>query len=238
MKLYKHLVEQPFVVATGVAALVHSTWSLGTLFAGPQPDPRTGELLNYIMWVTPALLIAFALDIGQIATSVDIRAGHRTRAKYATFIVLAAATYYLQWLYISHHMPLLALAPGVRDSWGGMATLIRDAAIWIVPMLLPLSTTLYTMSSSGPSLKHVQNAPTDNPAGTGTALVPVSEAAASVAVEDPIETAFPYTCPKCGWHRVYLNERSRESGANAHIRHCPGETAQILSVEVNGHVDR
>ena len=36
MKLSKHLTEQPFILATGLAALVHSTWSLGTLFTGAQ----------------------------------------------------------------------------------------------------------------------------------------------------------------------------------------------------------
>jgi len=38
------------------------------------------------------------------------------------------------------------LADGVRDSWGGAATLMRDLAVWIIPALLPLSTTLYTLS--------------------------------------------------------------------------------------------
>src|SRR5690349_1977436 len=101
MKLLKHVLGQPFIFATGLAALIHSTWSLGTFFSGPQPS----EPIQLLMWITPALLIAFSLDVGQIVTSAEIRAGHRSRAKYLTFGVFAAATYFLQFAYISAHMP-------------------------------------------------------------------------------------------------------------------------------------
>ncbi len=61
-KFLRHLSAQPFIVATGFAALIHSTWSLGTFFSGEQPhDP-----VQFIFWLIPALLIAFSLDIGQI----------------------------------------------------------------------------------------------------------------------------------------------------------------------------
>jgi len=146
IKLLKHVTEQPFVFATGLAALVHSTWSLGTLFAGTQPS--TANPLQFAFWLVPALLISFALDVGQIATSAEIRSGQRTVTKYITFGVFALATYYLQWLYIAHHMPELALASGVRDTWASGATILRDAAVWIIPALLPLSTLLYTLSTT------------------------------------------------------------------------------------------
>ena len=100
----------------------------------------------------PALLIAFALDVGQIATSSEIRSGQRTTAKYTTFRrVFAFATYYLQWLYIAHHMPSLQLGPGVyADGLAGRVVLLtRNAAIWFIPALLPLSTTMYTLSGDG-----------------------------------------------------------------------------------------
>lgn len=144
MKLLMHVFHQPFIVTTGLAALLHSTWSLGTLFAGEQPP--AGLTVEFVGWLAPALLLAFALDVGQIATSAEIRAGQRTRIKYITFIVFAAATYFLQWIYIAHHMPALLLGEGVRNDWQWMATLIRDAALWIIPAFLPLSTTLYTFS--------------------------------------------------------------------------------------------
>src|SRR5690606_34049346 len=102
-----HALRQPFIFATGLAALMHSTWSLGTLFAGVSPE--VAPTLEYAGWIAPAVLIAFALDVGQIVTSAELRAGERTLAKYATFGIFAAATYYLQWLYIVHHMPALDL---------------------------------------------------------------------------------------------------------------------------------
>lgn len=141
MRILKHLFEQPFVAATGAAALIHSTWSLGTLFAGEQP-----EGLALWGWIIPALLIAFALDVGQIATSADIRRHGLTWRRGITFVVFAAATYYLQWLYIAHHMPALPIAAGVSAAAQGTAISLRDAALWIVPALLPLSTLLYTLS--------------------------------------------------------------------------------------------
>lgn len=141
-RILTHVIHQPFVVATGTAALVHSTWALGTLFAGNQP-PGGWALAG---WLVPALLIAFALDVGQIVTSAEIRAYGLTRIRALTFLIFAGATYYLQWLYIAHHMPNLALASGVRDTWKEAATTLRDAAVWIIPALLPLSTLLYTFS--------------------------------------------------------------------------------------------
>ncbi len=145
MNIFKHMVENLFVTATGIAALIHSTWSLGTIFSGEQPDPAT-NMLGFLGWIIPALLIAFALDIGQIFTSAEIRQGDKRLIKYLTFGIFAVATYYLQWLYMVHHIPTLALENGIREEWLPQVTLLRDMAIWIVPAFMPLSTALYTIS--------------------------------------------------------------------------------------------
>jgi len=149
MNIFKHIFEQPFVTATGAAALVHSTWALGTLFSGEQPTDHWA----LVGWLIPALLIAFALDVGQIVTSAEIRSRGLTWQRTVTFITFAAATYYLQWLYVSYHMPALELAAGVRGEWRGLAALVRDAALWLIPALLPLSTLLYTLSSNQREIK-------------------------------------------------------------------------------------
>lgn len=158
MNIFKHMIENLFVTATGIAALIHSTWSLGTLFTGEQPDPST-NMLGFLGWIIPALLIAFALDIGQIFTSAEIRKGDTRKIKYVTFGIFAVATYYLQWLYMAHHIPLLSLESGIRTEWLPQVTLLRDMAIWIVPAFMPLSTALYTISQQneagpGPMPKH------------------------------------------------------------------------------------
>lgn len=142
MKFLKHLVENPFITFTGLAALVHSTWSLGTLFSGVAPS----GYLAWIGWVIPAFFIAFAMDIGQISTSAKIRHQGLTWGRAAAFFTFSIATYYLQFLYIAHHMPALDIAAGISEFHLATVTIARDAAIWTLPTLLPLSTLLYTFS--------------------------------------------------------------------------------------------
>lgn len=239
MNIYKHIVEQPFIFATGIAALVHSTWSIGTLFSGKQPE--AAFTIQFIGWIAPAFLIAFALDVGQIATSAEIRAGNRTKAKYITFAVFAAATYYLQWLYIAHHMPQLELAGGVRGEWSWLATLFRDAALWIAPALLPTSTLLYTFSSD--ASQHVA-APQSN----------VEPEIVTVQVSAPVHEALPapvaqlvipqqddshvITCQACGWTKRYDNPDSAKRGLATHLsKHCTAVHLDQSPVHTmtNGH---
>lgn len=216
MRLLKHFTQQPFVFATGLAALVHSTWSLGTLFAGQEPPQFT---VTWFAWLSPALLIAFALDIGQIVTSAEIRSGQRTRVKYATFSCFAVATYYLQWLYIAHHMPNLALAAGVREEWYGAATLLRDAAIWFIPALLPLSTLLYTFSHSSPSqLASKPDVPT---AGQIESPKPDVSMAVQIVGDNKV---YPFTCEDCGdFIGVYPSGIAKAQAKRAHGKHCTGK---------------
>lgn len=143
-QLFTHTLQQPFIFSTGLAALVHSTWSVSTLFTGQEPFPQFS--FSWFAWILPGFLIAFSLDVGQIVTSSEIRQGDRTWQKYATFGIFAIATWYLQFLYIAHHMPHLELATGVAHAT--LATGLRDLALWILPALLPLSTLLYTFSHS------------------------------------------------------------------------------------------
>lgn len=160
MNILRHLRENLFVTATGSAAFVHTTWAIGTLFSGIQPMVTASLVGNSGMWVAqswaalwwhiPSALLALALDVGQVVTSYRIRKDHERGAKpirkYITFGVFAVATYYLQWLYMAHHLPDLPLALGVRAESQDAVTYIRDLALWFLPLLLPLSTFLYTIS--------------------------------------------------------------------------------------------
>lgn len=161
----KMMRSEPFITSTGIAAFVHSTWALAVMFSG-QPPPITDfvTLLQWALLVLPAALIAFSVDVGQIVTSSQLRNGQRNRAKYATFFLLAAATFYLQWLYMIHHVPALELGAGVRGDWAAGIATIRDASVWIVPALLPLATLLYTFSHGGTT---EQRDVTELPAKTG-----------------------------------------------------------------------
>jgi len=222
MKSLKHVSEQPFIAATGLAALVHSTWSLAVLFSGhpPQWDPTSiVSWAQWVYWLVPALLIAFALDVGQIATSSEIRSGQRTTAKYTTFLVFAFATYYLQWLYIAHHMPSLELGPGVyADGLAGRVVLLtRNAAIWFIPALLPLSTTMYTLSGDGGD---------EQPKVTEDEAVAVELPELTEDLPEPPELpaepeSYTVTCGDCGWTRDYDNEASAKRGLGTHqSMHC------------------
>lgn len=224
MNAIRHALQQPFITATGLAAFVHSTWALGTLFGGKPPIMAIS--LEFAYWLIPAMLIAFALDIGQVVTSVEIRAGNRTKAKYVTFAVFAVANYFLQWLYMAHHMPALELASGVRDSWGGAVQLIRDGSLWVIPSFLPLSTLLYTLSGDPHnhvevSHNHVGEAPLITLPEMG--LVPVS---ANIIIEPTIEDDQLIECPSCDWSGVYATQKQAAQALRAHKVHCNKRVAK------------
>lgn len=236
MSIFKHMIENLFVTATGIAALIHSTWSLGTLFSGEQPDP-TLNLLGFLGWIIPALLIAFALDIGQIFTSAEIRQGDKRAIKYVTFGIFAVATYYLQWLYMAHHIPLLALENGIRPEWLPQVTLLRDMAIWIVPAFMPLSTALYTISQQ----KHeLSNDPGPFPKPYGPTAYPrIPNIEEDKLLPEVVESGDEDTEPlepvgapnahnlicQCGWETgARLRLDSAERAMRTHqARYCQGE---------------
>lgn len=228
MRVFRHILSQPFVFSTGLAALAHSTWSLGTLFAGREPEQFTPA---WWAWLLPALLIAFSLDVGQIATSAEIRSGQRTRAKYATFATFAIATYYLQWLYISHHMPLLQLAPGVSAWSTGITMIVRDLAQWLIPVLLPLSTLLYTFST-----EHDQQPAPVSPdmpqigiAEPSNALIVLPSADPErIIVEKPSGERIEVECPDCDWAGSYGDARAARNALTAHRRKHPAMSTGVV----------
>lgn len=227
MRIVKHMVQQPFVFATGAAALIHSTWALGTLFAGEQPE---GWAL--LGWIAPALLISFALDVGQIATSAEIREHGLTRTRGVTFIVFSGATYYLQWLYIAHHMPALALAEGVRETWASFATVMRDSAVWIIPALLPLSTLLYTFSGGqGATARHAATAPPVPIASNPAPAVPIPELQAGLSQDiqsgEVIQSGDVWIARDGTWEREYTTLASAQRGLAGHRSYLQGQAARV-----------
>lgn len=220
MNFLKHAYQQPLIFATGLAALVHSTWSLGTMFSGGQPSVEniTSNIgyVHFAGWIVPALLIAFALDIGQIITSHEIRSRGMTKARGVTFVVFALATYYLQWLYMAHHMPSLALAPGISSIHLPAAIRLNDMGLWLLPALLPLSTLLYTFSSDTDEIKTVHD-------------LPVQDSGFAQLVDNLQHVAI---CENCGWKSdTKDSELSAKRALSAHRIHC---TAQHVGFSTNG----
>lgn len=229
MKGLKHIFQQPFVAATGAAALVHSTWALGTLFAGEQP-----EGWHLVGWLLPALLIAFALDVGQIVTSAEIRSEGLTITRGITFLVFAGATYYLQWLYIAHHMPALQIAAGVSDAARQTAVSMRDAALWIIPALLPLSTLLYTFS--GGRVTAVQPIAVETPQSeklpTDSEMLKLQESEGQPVLPEMtaevVEQGGQFIARYGEWQRAYNTKASAQRG-------LAGYMAQSNRASSNGH---
>lgn len=213
-----------FVIATGFAALTHSTWTLATAFGGNEPSQFTAA---WWYWLFPGLLLAFAFDIGQIAISVELRNGERTRPKYFAFGVLALATYFLQWWYIAHHLPLVSLAEGLRPDWKPFASFMSDAIVWIAPGLLPIATMLYTSSYATPKRTSAKSpAKYANPYARSeqpqaAPQLPSSQVVAALPQGDSVDAIFIAVCPKCGWRKPCESERKMINSLNAHMRFCP-----------------
>jgi hypothetical protein len=166
MNRLSHIISNHiFIFATSLAMLVHSTWTFGTLFSGKQPIIN-GTLENwiaYFLWVTPALLVALAIDVGQIQTSVKLSHATARSQKVTlgiTFITLAMAGYYLQWFHLAHHIPALEFGAGLTEDMRANLEGLKALAIFFVPALLPLSTVLYTLSSDAPNNKDETVTPT------------------------------------------------------------------------------
>lgn len=215
MNHLKHVYQQPLIFATGLAALVHSTWSLGTMFSGEQPAIETISnqigWVHFAGWLMPALLIAFALDIGQIITSHEIRTMGMTKARAVTFVVFALATYYLQWLYMAHHMPLVELAEGISSIHLSAALWLRNMGLWLIPSLLPLSTLLYTFSTEHDDYQ-VPKIAVYEPDVPAIESMDVN----LLEAENPV---FPVQCD-CGWSNEYDNQDSATRGLRAHQQKC------------------
>lgn len=241
MKFLKHLLENPFITFTGLAALVHSTWSLGTLFSGVQP---LGDMWLWAAWVLPAFFIAFALDVGQISTSAKIRHYGLNWQRGLAFFVFSVATYYLQFLYIAHHMPSLEIAAGVSDWHQWAVVTARDAAIWILPLLLPLSTMLYTISDGDVQEQKQALEPEiliEKPKNDERLCIAENntEITGSDILEEEIiqEPKYHVQCDACGWNNEFLSEKTAKRSLTTHkTLHCKNRHEQER-IEANGHVE-
>jgi hypothetical protein len=228
MRILKHITGQPFVFATGLAALVHSTWTLGTFFGGVQPDAP----LALAGWLLPAFLIAFALDVGQIVTSAEIREHGLGWGRALTFFVFAGATYYCQWIYLAHHMPALQIAAGVSETAKGAVVAMRDAAVWIMPALLPLSTILYTFSGKSGAKSEPIQAP--NPPQVELLQVQQTDLALPEPDNGKVEQVGKvWVATFKDWRKEYSNEYSARKGLLGYLRQY--RRPVVMASSENGH---
>lgn len=218
------LTNHLFIATTGAAALIHSTWSLAVFFGGQEPKQGSQDWWG---WIIPGLLLAISIDIGQIATSAQIAKGERTPAKYATFALLAVATYFLQWLYLAHHIPLITLGPGVNQNVVPFATGVRDIALWFLPALLPISTLLYTFSYGKVAKQRKemmtikQTTQTEVRVERPTAIHLQSVDAPQIAAaSQDAKDRYEVRCDDCDWMGSYTAPRGATNALVAHRRHA------------------
>lgn len=141
-----HVAHNPFVVFTGAAALVHSTWTIGYMTNGSLPPDALRDPAGSFAWHFTPFLIALCVDVGQVFTAHKIRVGGGNRARYATFAVFAIFTYYMQLLHVAHVLPTFHIGAGVAPALRPMVDTLISAFVFAYPALLPLSTFLYTIS--------------------------------------------------------------------------------------------
>jgi hypothetical protein len=224
----KHLFEQPFLVAVSLAAAIHSSWSFSVMFTGLEPQPQFSPA--WFAWIAPGMMLAFSVDIGLLSLANQIRLGQRTKGKLLAFAVLSGAMGFLQFLYIAAHQPEVHLGAGIRSEWAGLVTLIRDSAIWILPLLLPTALILFAFSDT-------HAAPT--PAPLSTALVTVSQADVEpengeLIIEIPYGERFEVECsePGCQWSGSYETVQAGLQAKRAHMRK---HKHNGVHVRANGH---
>ncbi len=209
------------------------------MFSGRAPE---GDWGAYAAWVLPAFFVAFAMDIGQISTSAAIRHEGLTWQRAVTFCVFALATYYLQFLYIAHHLPLLQLADGLSDFHRGNVKIAVDAAIWIMPLFLPLSTILYTLSGGDKQEQVIAPTHPEPIMDVSMPTLPMLEentreypALTSFDEEIIQEPKYMATCEDCGWSKEYQHPQNASRALSTHkSKHC-SKTHEVEIESQNGH---
>lgn len=205
------------IIGTGAFAFLHSTWAIATFFSGPEPD-RVANGVQWGLWLAEGCIFAGVMDIGQVVTAMLIRAGKNTRGYKLTFAVFALATYITQFLYIIAHVPLVPIAAGVAEQYLPVAKFVRDATIFVLPAMLPVSTTLYTFSHGADSVRAKPVPPptkwiVQEPVQTTALIVP----------ETAVQTV-DAKCDQCEWFgEGYATQLGADRALRAHKQHAHKE---------------
>lgn len=208
MKRIKRIPEHTFVTIVGIAAFIHSTWTVATFSGGIAPEVRGGDpaiallsILAWLWWVIPGALSAFALEVGQVVTARQIHAGvgrklnlgiFKLNVKTLTFVGLSAGTYFLQLVYVLHHYPDLPLAAGIPEHSKVAGAQFMEFIVWGMPMLLPL-TMLWFTAADEPQQRPIE------------ALQSLSMPVAA-------------KCPDCDWCGEYNDPVAAQNALNGHRR--------------------
>ena len=247
--MLKYYTKHKFIFAAGLAAFIHTTWSFAVIMSGELPDfPAIGEdkALAFASWllvmsyqIIPAALMAYAIDVGQIEAAEKIREGNNSLANLLAFIITAICTFYLQFLFMIHHMPLLEVSPGAAPAAAAIGVHVRNAAIWIMPALLPLALIVrMTSDTEQPQPRIIEGEATpidqdEQPQPPTRQSLP-DVAQPSIMLGFPVESEgydFPAACPYCDWEEAFFTTKAATEALNRHVL----ESHQTTREKSNGH---
>lgn len=143
----KHILD-PFellYISIAIATFTHTQYTSALYFEGAPPTDAAA--LN--LWYFHGALIAIAIDIGMLLTSRFI-ASTTDRSEVSTliaaFTVAALASFFTQLGYILIHTPVVTISEGVSPYWREALSKFIDARVVILPFLLPVMGTIYTVA--------------------------------------------------------------------------------------------
>lgn len=219
LQIFRHALLL-FIVFTAVAAFVHSSWVLSTMFGGVEPTYDPWILGEHFKWAVSGWLIAFSLDFGMMTISHDIQEGNGNGWKWVAFFILSFFTYILQLSFMAIHKPPMQLSDGVDPYIGHAAKVVLDYGLYIFPAMLPSSTAIYTLAYRNAPVETV-NIPEPN--ATDNKLVPVKPEI--IPVNEPTlsaPTTFPAICNICNWHEEYNTPHQAKVNLTKHMKSTHG----------------
>ncbi len=141
-----------------LATAQHTAWGAATTMQGRQPSGNP----EAAFWWLQGAAFAIAIDFTMVQVATKIRSGmstgqslrlHRLTVSInwyvITFIAVAMASTYFQFLYAWYHADSLPNGAGVVELWRTRMQGMVDSRIVIAPFILPIIAMLYTFGGFG-----------------------------------------------------------------------------------------
>lgn len=216
-----------FILIVAIAAFGHSAWVISTMFGGKEPAFDPWLLGTHFNWASSGWLVAFALDFGMFVISHDIQENRGNGWKWVAFGVLSLFTYSLQLTYMAIHKDPIALGGGVKPEAAGLAQFVLDYGLYWFPLMLPMSTAIYTLAYREKPVK-IENSDSQKEPESVKEIYknqPILEAKENTNLPEPeimpaIEAPkVEYTakCEICGWEKKSFSETGIKIAQTKHM---------------------
>ena len=139
--------DHGFVILLSVAAIVHSAWSINSVFNGAEPTPMYSE--HWWGWYIPGLLMAITIDVGLVQFVFKLQAGERSAALIIAYLVLCGLMAFGQFIYVASHMADIQPSAGVAIYDLQLTNMLIKLALYVYPLALPVVSAIYAFSVRG-----------------------------------------------------------------------------------------